>query len=198
MINQICWLESKETKRTNKSTTVGSGGGLVAKTCSSLETPWTLAFHTKVHGSLPGSFIYGISQAKMLELVTISFSNIKYNLIIPTLASWTQWLQGKGLQALGQFSIYGGLSQGRLCQLRITPARLTFVSLCSRVSHHILLQTTDHTVKKQALVEHLLGVKPYRDVIWANLCPPLPKKNSYAGGLTSSDSECDCMWRQNL
>ena len=80
-------MESKETKRTNKSTTVGSGGGLVAKTCSTLETPWTLAFHTKVHGSLPGSFIYGISQAKMLELVTISFSNIEYNLIIPTLAS---------------------------------------------------------------------------------------------------------------
>ena len=37
--------------------------------------------------SLPGSLIHGISQAKMVELVTISFSNIKYNLIIPTLAS---------------------------------------------------------------------------------------------------------------
>ena len=43
----------------------GTGGGLVTKLCLTLATPWT---------SLPGSFIHGISQTRILEWVAISFS----------------------------------------------------------------------------------------------------------------------------
>ena len=54
VINQTCWVESKETKRrTNKSTSVGSGGGLAAKTCSTLETPWTLACQAPLSMGFP-------------------------------------------------------------------------------------------------------------------------------------------------
>ena len=43
-----------------------SDGGLVAKFCPTLVTPWTVAFQ--------GSFVHGISQARILECVAISFS----------------------------------------------------------------------------------------------------------------------------
>ena len=42
------------------------GGGLVAKSCLTLASPWTLAH--------PGSSVHGISQARILESVVISFS----------------------------------------------------------------------------------------------------------------------------
>ena len=41
-------------------------GGLVAKSCPTLATPWTVAH--------PGSSVHGISQARILEWVAISFS----------------------------------------------------------------------------------------------------------------------------
>jgi len=40
--------------------------GLVAKSCPTLATPWTVAH--------PGSSVHGISQARILEWVAISFS----------------------------------------------------------------------------------------------------------------------------
>ena len=46
----------------------GGNGGLVAKLYLTLVTPWT------VDCSLPGSSIHGISQARILEWVAISFS----------------------------------------------------------------------------------------------------------------------------
>ena len=41
-------------------------GGLVAKPCLTLATPWTILVH--------GSSVHGILQAKILEWVVISFS----------------------------------------------------------------------------------------------------------------------------
>ena len=46
----------------------GGGGGLIAKSCLTLATPWT------VDCSLPDSSVHGISQARILEWVAISFS----------------------------------------------------------------------------------------------------------------------------
>ena len=46
----------------------GGSGGLVAKLCLTLPTPWT------VDCSPPGSSVHGISQARILEWVAISFS----------------------------------------------------------------------------------------------------------------------------
>ena len=43
-----------------------SDGGLVAKFCPTLVTPWTVACQ--------GSFVHGVSQARILECVAISFS----------------------------------------------------------------------------------------------------------------------------
>ena len=43
------------------------GGGLVAKSCPTLETLWTVC-------SLPGFSVHGISQSKILEWLTISLS----------------------------------------------------------------------------------------------------------------------------
>ena len=43
------------------------GGGLVTKSCPTLVTPWTVC-------SLPGFSVHGISQAKILEWVALSFS----------------------------------------------------------------------------------------------------------------------------
>ena len=45
---------------------VVGGGGVVAKSCPTLATPWT--------GNLPGSSVRGILQARILEWVAISFS----------------------------------------------------------------------------------------------------------------------------
>ena len=42
------------------------GGALVTKSCPTLVTPWTIA--------LPGSSVHGISQARLLGWVVISFS----------------------------------------------------------------------------------------------------------------------------
>ena len=42
------------------------GGGLVTKSCPTLETP--------VDCSLPGSSVHGVLQARLLEWVAISFS----------------------------------------------------------------------------------------------------------------------------
>ena len=54
-------------KESNKSLLVASGGGgLVAQSCLILVTPWT--------GNPPVSSTHGISQATILEWVTISFS----------------------------------------------------------------------------------------------------------------------------
>ena len=44
---------------------ISFGGGLIAKSCPTLATPWTVACHSSVHGSL---------QARILEWVAISFS----------------------------------------------------------------------------------------------------------------------------
>ena len=49
------------------------GGGLVAKSCLTLETP--------VDWSPPGSSVHGISQARILEWVAISFSKIALGMI---------------------------------------------------------------------------------------------------------------------
>ena len=43
------------------------GGGLIAKSCPTLATPWTVC-------SLPGSSVHGILQARILEWAAISFS----------------------------------------------------------------------------------------------------------------------------
>lgn len=56
-------------------------------------------------GACQGSLYLWDFPGKMLELVTISFSNIEYNLIIPTL--WLLELsdsRGRAPQALGQIS----------------------------------------------------------------------------------------------
>ena len=47
------------------------GGGLVTKSCPTLATPWT--------GSLPGSPVHGVLQARILEWVAISFSRGSVN-----------------------------------------------------------------------------------------------------------------------
>ena len=47
------------------------GVGLLAKLCPMLSTPWTVC-------SPPGSSAHGISQARILEWVVISFSNVMY------------------------------------------------------------------------------------------------------------------------
>ena len=46
---------------------LSGGGGLVAKSCLTLAIPWT-------ERSPPGSSVHGILQARILELVAISFS----------------------------------------------------------------------------------------------------------------------------
>ena len=48
------------------------GGGLVAKSCPTLATPWT--------GNLPGSSVHGILQARILEQVAIYFSRGSFDL----------------------------------------------------------------------------------------------------------------------
>ena len=55
----------------------GGGGGLVTKSCLTLATPWTVC-------SLPGSSVHGIFQARILEWVAISLSNILQQLILIT------------------------------------------------------------------------------------------------------------------
>jgi len=42
------------------------GGGLVAKSCPTVATPWT--------GNLPGASVHGILQARILEWVAISLT----------------------------------------------------------------------------------------------------------------------------
>ena len=46
---------------------MGGMGGLVAELCPTLATPWTC--------SPPGSSVHGISQARLVEWVAISFSS---------------------------------------------------------------------------------------------------------------------------
>jgi len=50
-----------------------SGGGLVAQLCPTLATPWTVWGRTRPQNP-PGSSVCGISQARILEWVAISFS----------------------------------------------------------------------------------------------------------------------------
>ena len=45
---------------------MGGGGGLVAESCPTLATPWTVACQALL--------VHGILQARMLEWVAISFS----------------------------------------------------------------------------------------------------------------------------
>ena len=57
-------------------------GGLVAESCLTLATPWTC--------SPPGSSVHGISQARTLEWVAVSFSKGSFptqglNLCLPPL-----------------------------------------------------------------------------------------------------------------
>ena len=47
----------------------GGGGGLVARSCPVLATPWT---------SLPGSSVHVILQARKLKWIAISFSNLPF------------------------------------------------------------------------------------------------------------------------
>ena len=53
----------------------GGGGGLATKSCLTLATPWTVC-------SLPGSSVHEIFQARILEWVAISLSNILQQLIL--------------------------------------------------------------------------------------------------------------------
>ena len=48
---------------------VGGGGGLVVKSCPTCAAPCTVC-------SLPGSFAHGISQARLLEWVSVPFQGI--------------------------------------------------------------------------------------------------------------------------
>ena len=56
------------TLSSNNDSAMHGGGGLITQLCPTLTTPWTVA--------RPGSSVYGISQASILEWVAISFSRI--------------------------------------------------------------------------------------------------------------------------
>ena len=53
---------------------VQAGGGLVAQSCPTLATPWTV-----VHQAPQGSSVQGILQEIILEWVAISFSEVRFN-----------------------------------------------------------------------------------------------------------------------
>ena len=68
---------------------IGGGGGLVTKSCPTLETPWTK--------SLPGSSVHGILEGRILDWVAISFSTGQqvhqgYNMkvVLKKLEIWTE------------------------------------------------------------------------------------------------------------
>ena len=65
----LCKLEIKQ--KNTIIVAIGGGGGLVAKLCPMLATPWTVC-------SLPGYSVHGILQARILEWVAISFSKRGY------------------------------------------------------------------------------------------------------------------------
>ena len=54
------------------------GGGLVTKSCPTLTTSWTVAHQAPLSTRL---LLHGISQARLLEWVSISFSYISYTYI---------------------------------------------------------------------------------------------------------------------
>ena len=68
---------------------IGGGGGLVTKSCPTLETPWTK--------NLPGSSVHGSLEGRILDWVAISFSTGQqvhqgYNMkvVLTKLEIWTE------------------------------------------------------------------------------------------------------------
>jgi len=62
MIGNLHWSKVKRDPDNSN-----GGSGLVAKSCPTFVTPWTVS-------SLPGSSAHGISQARILELIAVFFS----------------------------------------------------------------------------------------------------------------------------